>query len=78
MLRLSLSQTEKQQLLDKLVNEGWLDCVQGGHYRLGVRLVCVVCFAHCCTQARTFMELGNTLLNLDLPAATREAWQRVV
>lgn len=35
---MTLSQSEKQLLLDKLVEDKWLDC-EGGYYRLGVRHV---------------------------------------
>ncbi|CAL5221945.1 g4221 [Coccomyxa viridis] len=58
-----LSMTEKERLLPKLVEEGWLANVpdRQGTYSIGVR---------------AFLELTDFLLGLDLPPETRRAWER--
>mmetsp|Transcript_8706 Transcript_8706/g.20995 ORF Transcript_8706/g.20995 Transcript_8706/m.20995 type:complete len:212 (-) Transcript_8706:1250-1885(-) len=60
-----LSVQAKEDTLRRLAEDKWLDHhpQHDGHYCIGVR---------------TFMELREYLLSLELPERTREAWERVL
>lgn len=57
-----ITKTDRQQLLMQLVNEGWL---QHSSTRAG----------YFCIGPRTFMELPDLLLSLEMPEDTRVAWE---
>lgn len=57
-----LTKDNKQQLLAQLVTDGWL---QHSSTRSG----------YICIGPRSFMELPELLLSLDMPDATKQAWE---
>ncbi|CAK0786570.1 hypothetical protein CVIRNUC_009783 [Coccomyxa viridis] len=58
-----LTMTQKEKALEEFAEDGWLAAVPGrpGTYSLGVR---------------SFLELKDFLHGLELPADTRQAWER--
>lgn len=60
-----LTKGEKEQTLKQLVADGWLrhSTARSGHYCIGVR---------------SFLELSDMLLEFDLPAATKQAWENII
>lgn len=54
-----MSKSDRQALLDQLVSEGWLQ-TRSGYYYIG---------------PRSFMELSDLLLLLEMPDATKAAWE---
>ena len=75
-----LGMMDKEATLQRLVQDGWLHETELG-YGVGVRRPLV----HGCwpqprlrgapAQVRSFLELHGMLLDLDLPDATRQAWE---
>lgn len=57
-----LSKADKSKFLDQMVSEGWL---QHSRTRSG----------YFCIGPRSFMELSDLLLSLEVPDATRAAWE---
>ncbi|KAF6264679.1 Non-structural maintenance of chromosomes element 1 [Scenedesmus sp. NREL 46B-D3] len=60
-----LTKSEKEHTLKQLVADGWLrhSHTQSGHYCIGVR---------------SFLELSDMLLQFDLPAETKQAWENII
>lgn len=57
-----MTKTDRQKLLDQLCAEGWLQhsSSRSGYY---------------CIGPRSFMELADLLLSLDMPEETKAAWE---
>ncbi|KAK9835346.1 hypothetical protein WJX81_004008 [Elliptochloris bilobata] len=57
-----LTMADKRALMDSFIKDGWLICTPGGAGRYSI-------------GPRSFLELHEFLLSLDLPQDTRAAWQ---